>query len=284
MSEVSDPSFGATVARSKLALSATTGSHAGTPATDASVLLSPSIFVPGAEAEGPIAYEVKFLLEEAQARDLVGRLAGRLALDPFADPAMDNAYLTTSLYTDTPSFDVFRRNEGYNCDKFRVRRYGVSGPLFVERKSKDGEKVRKQRAKVDTIEVGKLGEAALNGEWSGRWFHSELLTKALRPVCRITYERVAYTGVTEGGVARLTFDRNVRGAIGSDWKLEAVGAAPELLPGQVVCEFKYRTAMPALFRGLVADMNLVPTGVSKYRLFIQSAGLAPVAAEARDDA
>jgi hypothetical protein len=53
----------------------------------------------------------------------------------------------------------------------------------------------------------------------------------------------------------------------------------------VVCEFKFRTAMPALFRGLVADLGLVPAGVSKYRLCVQSAGLAPapLAAEARAD-
>jgi hypothetical protein len=199
---------------------------------------------------------------------------------------MGNAYLTTSLYTDTPGFDVYRRNEGYDRDKFRVRRYGAAGPVFVERKTKSGEKVRKHRAKVDAREVAHLAAPSLDGEWAGRWFHSELLARRLRPVCRVAYERVAYTGVSEGGVVRLTLDRNVRGVVAGDWRLEAVGAAPELLPGRVVCEFKFRTAMPALFRGLVADMGLVPAGVSKYRLFVQSAGLAPApqAAEARADA
>jgi hypothetical protein len=282
MSELSESSYGAAVARSGPARSAPPA--AGTPAANA--LLSPSIFVPGAEADGPTAYEVKFLLDEGQARELAARAAGRLALDPFADPAMGDAYLTTSLYTDTPGFDVFHRREGYARDKFRVRRYGAAGPVFVERKTKRGEKVRKQRAQVEAREVAHLAAPSLNGEWAGRWFHTELLAKGLRPVCRVAYERVAYTGVAEGGVVRLTLDRNVRGVVAGDWKLGAVGAAPELLPGRVVCEFKFRTAMPALFRGLAADLGLVPAGVSKYRLFVQSAGLAPAPqeGEARADA
>ena len=49
-------------------------------------------------------------------------------------------------------------------------------------------------------------------EWAGEWFHSELIEKRLRPVCRVAYERVAYLGTADGGVVRLTFDRNVRGS------------------------------------------------------------------------
>src|SRR5438105_4303324 len=93
----------------------------------AGVLESPSLFGPGAETES-VAYEVKFLLTEAQASEVVSRIATKLSLDPYADPAMGNAYLTTSVYTDTPTFDVFYRTEGYNRDKFRVRRYGAGGP------------------------------------------------------------------------------------------------------------------------------------------------------------
>jgi len=65
----------------------------------------------------------------------------------------------------------------------------------------------------------------------------------------------------------------------NEWKLEAVSAAGPLLPDRVVCEFKFRTAMPALFKGIVADLALTPTPVSKYRTFVQSTGLVPQAAE-----
>src|SRR5262249_56833861 len=107
------------------------------------------------------AYEVKFLLTEEQAAEVVDRVAGKLALDPYADPALGNAYLTTSVYTDTDRFDVFYRSEGYNRDKFRVRRYGLSGPVFVERKTKNGEKVRKHRARISPTEGSDLAAPAL---------------------------------------------------------------------------------------------------------------------------
>jgi hypothetical protein len=242
-------------------------------APSAAGLESPSLFGPGAAADGATAYEVKFVLTEEQAAEVSARVAGHLALDPYADPALGNAYLTTSVYTDTPSFDVFYRTEGYNRDKFRVRRYGHAGPVFVERKTKNGEKVRKHRARINPAEVPELARPALNGEWAGEWFHSQILEKRLRPVCRVAYERVAYLGTADGGTVRLTFDRNIRGLLANEWKLEAVGAVPPLLPDRVVCEFKFRTAMPALFRGVVADLGLTPAAFSKYRSFVQATGL-----------
>ncbi len=245
----------------------------------ASGLESPSLFGPGAAADGATAYEVKFLLTEVQAAEVEARVAGKLALDPYADPAMGNAYLTTSMYTDTPGFDVFYRTEGYNRDKFRVRRYGVSGPVFVERKTKNGDKVRKHRARINPAEVVELSAPTLNGEWGGEWFHSQLIERQLRPVCRVAYERVAYLGTADGGTVRLTFDRNVRGVLAGEWKLEAVGGGSPLLD-RVVCEFKFRTTMPALFKGIVADLALTPTPVSKYRTFVQSTGLVPARSHA----
>lgn len=263
MPELSDTARGATILPS-----------ANGQSPSASGLESPSLFGPGTAAEGATAYEVKFLLTEQQVGEVIARVTGKLALDPYADPAMGNAYLTTSVYTDTPAFDVFYRTEGYNRDKFRVRRYGVSGPVFVERKTKNGDKVRKHRARINPAEVADLARPSLNGEWAGEWFHSQILEKRLSPVCRVAYERVAYLGTADGGTVRLTFDRNIRGTLAGEWKLEAVGAEPPLLSDRVVCEFKFRTAMPALFKGIVADLALTPAPFSKYRSFVQAAGLA----------
>lgn len=248
------------------------------PAPSAAGLESPSLFGSGS-AEGAVAYEVKFLLTEEQVREVVARVTGTLALDPYADPAMGGAYLTTSVYTDTPAFDVFYRTDGYDRDKFRVRRYGHTGPVFVERKTKNGEKVRKHRARVSPAEIPALAKPSLNGEWAGEWFHSQLLEKRLKPVCRVAYERVAYLGTADGGTVRLTFDRNIRGVLADQWALAEVDAVPPLLTDRVVCEFKFRNAMPALFRGVVADLTLTPAAFSKYRAFVRAAGLAPGRAE-----
>ncbi|OWK37464.1 polyphosphate polymerase domain-containing protein [Fimbriiglobus ruber] len=239
----------------------------------AAVLLeSPSLFG-GAGDDDATAYEVKFVLTEGQAAEVAARVNGKLFLDPFADPAMGHAYLTTSVYTDTPAFDVFRRTEGYDRDKFRVRRYGADGPVFVERKAKNGEKVRKHRERIDVTAVADFSAPVCSGERAGGWFHRQLREKLLKPVCRITYERVAFLGTADGTTARLTFDRNIRGALTTDWVPNAVETAAPLLANRVVCEFKFRTAMPALFRGIVADLKLAPASFSKYRVFVKSAGL-----------
>lgn len=242
------------------------------PGATNSGLESPSLFTPDGPTDAPTAYEVKFLVTEEQVAEIAARLHGVLALDAYADPAMGNAYLTTSVYTDTPAFDVYRRTDGYDRDKFRGRRYGTAGPVFVERKTKRGDKVRKYRAPVHANELADLLAPEARGEWAGDWFHAELLAKGLAPVCRVTYERVAYLGTVEGGTVRVTFDRNVRGERCGDWTLAPVPRGAPLLE-TVIAEFKFRTAMPALLKGIVADLALTPTPVSKYRTFVRGTGL-----------
>ena len=159
---------------------------------------------------GAIVYEVKFLLTEEQVAEVAARVAGKLALDPYADPAMGNAYLTTSVYTDTPGFDVFYRTDGYNRDKFRVRRYGHTGPVFVERKTKNGDKVRKHRARINPAEVTDLAAPEPQRRMGRRMVSQPAhLERTCKPVCRVAYERVAYLGTADGGTVRLTFDRNI---------------------------------------------------------------------------
>jgi hypothetical protein len=240
------------------------------------VLESPSLFRREAKEDAnPPAYEVKFLLSEEQARAVEAMVRGRLAPDPHGDPALGGAYRITSLYTDTPGFDVFRRVGDYGRSKFRVRRYGAGGPVFVERKDKNGDKVRKCRASVPASDLTILAHGAAPTDWVGGWFHQQLAARRLAPVCRITYERVAYLGAAEGGAVRLTFDRRVRGELASGWELVPVGASAELLPGQVVCEFKYRLTMPLLFKEIVRALGLNPAACSKYRRFVRAAGIAP---------
>jgi hypothetical protein len=239
-------------------------------------LESPSLFRPGTRDDGIPAYEVKFLLTEEQARGVENRLRDRLAPDPHADPALGGAYRTTSLYTDTPDFAVFRRAGDSARSKFRVRRYGAGGPAFLEQKDKDGDRVRKYRSSVGHHELPKLAAATAPPGWPGSWFHHHLGLRRLRPVCRVTYDRVAFLGVAEGAAVRVTFDRNVRGEAADGWELEAVEGGPELLPGLIICEFKFRLAMPVLFKDIVGALALNPATVSKYRRFVAAAGLVPM--------
>ena len=157
--------------------------------------------------------------------------------------------------------------------KYRVRRYGMDGPVFVERKTKSGDRVRKRRTLIALPEVQGLAEGASQSNWAGNWFLRQLTVRQLRPVCRIAYERVAYVGIADGGIVRLTFDRHVRGAVAEGWAVDPVDGAPSLLDGRVICEFKFRLALPALFKGIIGKLGLAPAAVSKYRLFMRSAGV-----------
>jgi hypothetical protein len=245
------------------------------PSRGGAELESPSLFVEGVpQADAPAAYELKFLLPEEKAQAVTDRIRSRLALDPHADPALGGAYRTTSLYTDTPRFDVFHRRGDYAASKYRVRRYGVAGPVFLERKDKDGNRVRKCRATVPTNDLAILARTKAPAGWVGDWFREQVAERELAPVCRISYERVAFMGATDAGAVRVTFDRNIRGESTDGWNLFPVGDVPELLPGFVVCEFKFRVALPVMLKEIVETLALTPTTVSKYRRFLRATGLA----------
>lgn len=222
------------------------------------------------------AFELKFLLSEGQAREVEALLQSRLVLDAHGDPALGHAYRITSLYCDTPAFDVFHRVGFGKRRKHRIRRYGKEASLFLERKTKWGDRVRKLRTKVAEADLQRLADRHETSPWEGDWFHRQLARRQQRPVCLIAYERVAYVGASHGEPVRLTFDRQIRGALCNEWRLEQLTDGTPILAEGVVCEFKYRGAMPAFFKEAMQTLRLSPTSVSKYRRFLEAAGFLPL--------
>jgi hypothetical protein len=232
-------------------------------------LLSPSLYTP-TEKEAP-AYELKFLLTEAMAQVVESRARETMSLDPHAGPS--GIYRTTSLYCDTPRFDVFHRIGKGRRRKHRLRRYGAGTQIFLERKTKRGQRVRKRRCAIPETELSLLANPLSLVTWAGHWFHRQLLNRELRPACRISYDRTAFMSPGSDGPVRLTLDRNLRGGLASAWSLEPVEIGDILLPGEVICEFKYRSTLPPLFKQLVEELKLTPGSVSKYRHYLRSTGL-----------
>jgi hypothetical protein len=240
-------------------------SHPPLPAVSPGLVRSPAA-VP--------AFEVKFLLSEEQARECERRLRRRLTPDPHGDPALGGAYRVTSVYFDTAAFDVYRRSEGHRRRKFRVRRYGTNLTAYLERKTKSAQQVRKRRTAVPLGELPRLaGEVAAG--WPGAWFVKRIGLRNLRPVCRVTYDRVALVGHTPDGPIRATFDRAAVGAPANGPGPDPVADGSRLLNGEVIGELKFLRAMPALFKSLMEDLRLTPGPVSKYRRCVEAAGLAP---------
>ena len=89
---------------------------------------------------------------------------------------------------------VFRRIGEYGKSKFRVRRYGSSGPVYLERKDKNGDKVHKSRVSVPTAELRELLDGTCDPHGRAAGFATKSATATAPPVCRITYDRVAYLG------------------------------------------------------------------------------------------
>lgn len=234
------------------------------------VLESPGLY--RGETEAP-AFEVKFLLTETEAREVERRLRPRLVPDPHADPALGGGYRVTSVYFDTPAFDVYRRTKGFRRRKFRVRRYGAAPTAFLEQKSKKAQRVRKRRTAVPVVELPRLA-GEVPADWPAAWFVKKLAARGLRPVCRVSYERVALIGTSPDGPIRLTLDRAARGGPAAGPGPDPVADGPQLLNGEVIAELKFLGAMPGPFKAVVEDLRLTPRSVSKYRRCVEAVGLA----------
>lgn len=227
-------------------------------------ILSPSFR--GSELRRSPSYELKFLIGEEQARAIEPWLDERFFRDPHGEPALGGAYQTISVYTDTTAWDVFHRAPGYRRRKFRIRRYGGNPQVFLERKSKSGDRVWKKRSAIDEASLPLLAAPNSPIDWPGRWFHAQLLQRGLMPSCRLTYRRHAWIGVSaDGAPIRVTMDRQIRGQPCGEWSLLAVPDGRELFPGQVIFELKFRSALPAVLKQLLMDFQFTPTSASKYR-------------------
>jgi VTC domain len=225
-------------------------------------------------------YELKFVLDETQAQAVMAWARENMARDPYADPAMDYAYRVVSLYFDTPQMDVFFRRGSFKRTKYRVRRYGDQPFLYLERKSKSRDQVRKRRTRIHASELLLLqddcsppapsGREGTHTGLSSRWFHKRLVDRRLEPACQVTYERVAFTGDSVDDPMRLTLDWQIRCTGVKEWIFEDREPALILLPRKVILELKFPACLPTAFKNLIRHFQLIPTSVSKYRLSIEA--------------
>jgi hypothetical protein len=220
---------------------------------------------------------MKFLLDEPLAREVLARLSPHLSADPHAEPSLRDRYRITTLYCDTPQLHVYGRVGRYRRFKLRLRQYGTDERIHLERKTRQGDKVRKRRSTIHVAQLERFAAAMPGEHWDAAWYHRQLLRNFLAPVCLIEYERAAYYGSCSEGPLRLTFDREIRGGLTSGWSFDQPILRRPLLADRVVCEFKFRDAMPSLFKSVVQELHLTPAGVSKYRQCMAAAGAEPTA-------
>lgn len=223
---------------------------------------------------GP-AFELKFELSADDVLRMTAWARRHLRPDPHGD---EGRYRVTSVYCDTPEFDVFHRSAGYRGSKLRLRRYGSAPFVFLERKVKRGDKVRKRRVEVAPGDLPQLAAYVSNRmsprDWSARWFLEQALKKRVAPTCRVGYERSAFYGESGGQAVRLTIDENLIGVPARGWEAHPLTEGLDLLPGGALLELKFHDAMPELFRRLLPELPPRTARVSKYRRCVRLCGLA----------
>lgn len=261
--------------------------------------LSPSLA--RRQAGGPRAFEWKFLVPPEIATAIRDRLRNDFQPDSHANPALGGAYLVRSTYLDTPDWHVLRAIGRHANGKFRVRAYGDSSIVFLERKTKSGRAVRKRRDQLETdawlealaasgvaYPIASPGSVSpsdsLAEDWQSaespaerrplatHWFLRQALRSDLRPVCQVRYRREAYYASTSAGRLRLTFDRGLVAARVAGWSFAVMGQERELSSDLEVCEFKFAGDLPLVFKRVIQDFRLSPGSHSKYRRAMRRLG------------
>ncbi len=230
---------------------------------------SPSL---GSSAGSKFASEVKYVVSPGLAEEIRTWSRQTMLADPNGKGDAGDTYTITSIYLDTEDFDVLQRNGSYGKGKYRIRRYGESPQVFLERKLKTRGLISKRRAQIPINDLPRVATDEPESDWQGYWYHRRILARRLRPVCQISYERTARMLTSPSGPIRLTLDEQVS-AVPTD-EIEFQNAAPTPLAiGGVILELKYRQQMPVLFEEFVKRFALKPQPASKYRIACATLGL-----------
>ena len=183
------------------------------------------------------ARELKFLIDEAQAPAMREWARAHLARDSFGSGPHGDDYTTTSLYFETPGFDVYHRRGSYGRSKFRIRRYGEADVVFLERKFRTSRLLAKRRTTVPILEMDHLASATPTPGWPGYWFHRRVLLRRLNPLIQMSYDRTARVGMASAGTMRMTVDTNLRVLPMPD-RAFIPGVGFPLIEGQCIVEFE----------------------------------------------
>ncbi len=229
--------------------------------------------------------EVKFVIDARQRRELLARLAGRLAPDAHGDA--EGCYPIVSLYFDNANRDLYwdQLTGVGSRQKLRLRTYGSPhGPetpaSFLEIKHKLDGRTIKQRVPA-TIDEG-LRVAA--GHWPAaalppgeayvvRQIHHLVAARELRPCCVLRYDRQAFRGGADAPDLRVTLDTRVRYRFDDLVPRPGDDAFDAMLFGRerYVLEIKVDVAVPRWLAEAVGACGCVPRGFSKYAEVITAA-------------
>jgi hypothetical protein len=211
------------------------------------------------------ANEIKFLVPRATGSGIRDWARRYLDPDPHGTGAFGDEYGIGTIYFDSAGYDVFHRRASFGRSKYRIRRYEFGTEVFLERKLRRPGMLTKRRTFVSASLLPRLEELDI-ADWPGAWFHRRLLLRRLRPVCEISYHRIAREGLAASGPIRLTLDERLQVVRAERPAFVGQTEGIRLIEDMMVLELKYRSEVPSLFKRLVEEFRLRPAPASKYRI------------------
>lgn len=214
--------------------------------------------------------EWKYLIAPGELALMRSRLAPFLKLDA---NAKDGGYKIRSLYFDDYWHSALSEKEAGLLErkKYRIRIYNDSDSVIrLERKKKFGSYIFKENAKLTREDVERIlaGDYAFLLESDQplcREFYIECVSHVMRPRVIVDYEREAWT--MEEGDVRITFDTDVRAAIGG-WDIfdSTLATLPVLENGKQVLEVKFTEFLPQVVKEILPPQAAEFTALSKFVL------------------
>ena len=214
--------------------------------------------------------EWKYLISWGEKELITSRIAPLLHPDP---NAVNGGYLIRSLYFDDYWNTAYEQKDAGVLErkKYRIRIYNYSDrSIKLERKKKYGAYIYKQSAKITRSEF----EAILAGDYNFllkssqpllQEFYVECRCHNLRPRTIVDYEREPW--ILDAGTVRITFDQNVRAAVGSfDIFDPSLPCLSVIDPRRLVMEVKFTEFLPKFVQDILPPPRAELTAVSKYVL------------------
>lgn len=211
-------------------------------------------------------FEIKYMLNPVQYRELNKRLKGKMVTDQYGKTTICN------IYFDTPDSRLIRESleKPVYKEKLRLRSYGTpkeNGTVFLELKKKYKGIVYKRREDMSLSEAEEYlyclrkpdrdSQVLHEIEWFMKFYEQVI------PAMYISYDRIAMYG-TEDKELRITFDENI---LWRDEKLKlGKGSWGQALlePGHCLMEIKIAGAMPLWLGSILDELHIYPSSFSKY--------------------
>lgn len=223
------------------------------------------------EEKRKFRHELKYLISGAQLDMLKNQVNHLLDVDKHA--GADGRYAIRSLYFDDYENRCYYENENGTDprEKFRIRIYNHSTDrITLECKRKERGKTLKTSCPLTLEQTRMLMEGRPIPNIASqpevlRKLTLQMLTKRMRPVVIVEYERVPY--VYRNGNVRVTLDMNVCSSASVDKFLdEQIPKRPIMPKGQHLLEVKFDEYLPDFVHHNLNLHSLTQTAYSKYYL------------------